>query len=76
LIFSADKTCRWTDFFIEDKLSNYDALVEAGTNTFLINRAWNFVEGGDARNRINHFAEYVDAIEKAVKQGFHDLSFA
>lgn len=76
LIFSADKTCRPTDFFIEDKLTNYDALVEAGTHAFLLNRPWNIVDGGDARNRIDRCEQFADAIENAVTQGFHDLSFA
>ncbi len=75
LIFSADKTCVPTDMFVEDKLENYDALVSAGTNTFLINRAWNFVEHGDARNRIMHVMEYADAVEQVTVQGYADLSF-
>lgn len=76
LWFSADKTCRWTDVFVEDKLDNYDSLVAAGTHTFLINRAWNVVEGGDARNRIDSITEYADAVERITKEGFADLSFA
>lgn len=72
LRFSADKTCVSTDMFVEDKLENYDALVEAGSNAFLINRAWNQV-GPDARNRINHVMEFADAVEQATKQGFVDL---
>lgn len=76
LVFSADKTCVPTDMFVEDKLENYDALVAAGTNTFLINRAWNFVEHGDARNRINCVSEYANAVEAVTKQGFSDLAFA
>lgn len=76
LIFSPDKTCRWTDFMLEDKLANHDALVAAGTHSFLLNRPWNQVDGGDARNRIDRVSQYADAIELAVKQGFHDTAFA
>lgn len=76
LIFSADKTCVQVDVMVEDKLDNYDALVANGTKTFLINRAWNKVEGGDARNRIDDVSDYADAIEEMTKAGFHDLSFA
>ena len=76
LIFSADKTVGNCEVFVEDKLENYDALTAAGTKTWLINRAWNFVEGGDARNRINDISEYADAIERLTENGFADLSFA
>ena len=58
LIFSADKTVSNCDFAIDDKLENYDALVAAGCKAFLLNRPWNKVEGGDARNRIDGFDEY------------------
>lgn len=76
LVFSADKTCRPTDVFVEDKIENYDALLQAGTKPFLINRAWNVVDGGDARNRINCVCEFADAVEDITKQGFADLTFA
>lgn len=76
LIFSADKTCVWTDFFVEDKISNYDALVAAGTKAFLINRPWNEVPGGDSRNRIGDIKDYADAIEDCTAKGWADLTFA
>ena len=76
LIFSADKTCREVDVMVEDKLENYDALVAAGTPTYLINRPWNEVEGGDTRNRINSIEDYADEIEKITAQGFADLTIA
>lgn len=76
LIFSADKTCVPTDFFVEDKLENYDALVAAGTNTFLINRAWNVVEGGDARMRIDSVLDYATFVEEYTKMGYAQTSFA
>lgn len=58
--FSADKTCRKTDVFIEDKLENYDALVEAGVDCYLVNRPWNTKR--DKRKRvfdIEHFADLI-----------------
>jgi hypothetical protein len=76
LVFSADKTCVPTDTFIEDKLENYDALVANGTHAFLVNRAWNFVEHGDARNRIESVLDYASAIENMTAKGFADLAFA
>jgi FMN phosphatase YigB (HAD superfamily) len=76
LIFSADKTCSPTDLFVEDKLMNYDALVAAGTKTYLINRPWNLVDGGDARNRIDRIEQYGDAVAEVTRNGFADLSFS
>lgn len=76
LWFSADKTCAPTDLFVEDKLENYDALIANGTRTFLINRAWNVVDGGDARFRINSVSDYADIVEQVTKMGFADLSFS
>ena len=76
LIFSADKTCRWTDVFIDDKLDNYDKLHEAGTKVFLLNRPWNQVKGTDARNRIDTIEQYVDAIAQITENGFADLTFS
>lgn len=74
--FSADKTKPRTDMFVEDSLPNYDSLVDAGINAYLINRPWNWVEGGDARNRINDIEEYADAVEEATVRGFTDLTLA
>lgn len=76
LIFSADKTVGNVDIMVEDKLENFDALVAHGVPTYLINRAWNQVDGGDARNRINCVCEYADAVKRITEQGFVDLSFA
>jgi putative intracellular protease/amidase len=76
LIFSADKTVVPTDVFVEDKLQNYDALVAAGTDCYLIDRPWNQVPGGDARKRIKDMSEYADIIEEITARGFVDLSFA
>jgi len=71
--FTADKTSVPVDTMVEDKLSNYDALVDAGVPTWLIERAWNEVEGGDARRRICCVTCYADAIEGVTAQGYADL---
>lgn len=76
LIFSADKTCVWTDMFVEDKLENYDALHAAGTDVYLINRAWNFVEHGDSRQRIEGIMDYAKAVEDATANAWLQMSFA
>lgn len=76
LIFSRDKTVGNCDVFVDDKLENYDALVAAGTKTFLLNRPWNKVPGGDARERVNDISEYADAIADITSKGYTDLSFA
>lgn len=74
LIFSADKTVGKADVFVEDKLDNYDALVAAGVDCYLINRPWNQVEGGDARKRISGMKEYADVVEQITERGYADLS--
>lgn len=76
LIFSADKTVGKCDIFVEDKLENYDALVADGTKVWLINRAWNFVDGGDSRNRINDIREFATAVELMTIDKIADLSFS
>lgn len=63
VIFSADKTCVWTDVFVEDNRDNYDALRRAGTNAFLINRPWNGPYE-DSRKRITDVKDYAQAIIK------------
>lgn len=73
LHFTRDKTSVEVDTMVEDKLENYDALVAKGTPTWLINRAWNEVEGGDARNRINDISDYGDVIEELTRTGVRDL---
>lgn len=73
LTFSADKTVVKLDMMIEDKLENYDALVATDVYTFLINRAWNQVEG-DTRLRIDELSEYVQAVEDESR--YQDLILA
>ena len=70
LHFTPDKTIVPTDFFVEDKLENYDALTKAGTNTFLITRDWNLdpMSGvNDDRQRICDVIEYAWAVEGLTK---------
>lgn len=75
LHFTADKTSVPVDVMVEDKIENYDALVANGTPTWLINRAWNKVPGGDGRNRIDDIKDYADAIERITAEGFANLQF-
>lgn len=65
LVFSSDKTIVPTDVFIEDKLENYDALLEAGTACALITRPWNARR--DKRRRVSDITDYPDFI-KAVEE--------
>lgn len=60
LTFSADKTVVPVDYFIEDKLQNYDALEAVGTEVYLINRPWNIKR--DSRRRVNTVEEFAQAI--------------
>lgn len=76
LIFTRDKTDANCDFFIDDKLENYDALIKAGTKAYLLNRKWNYVPGGDGRLRINTIDEFVDAVAVATELGYADLHLA
>lgn len=71
--FTPDKTSIHVDSMVEDKLENYDSVVANGTPTWLINRDWNHVEGGDMRNRINDVSEYADAIKRVTELGYTDL---
>lgn len=64
LTFSRDKTVVPTDYFIEDRLQNADALNAAGTRCYLINRPWN-APANDGRLRVNTLREFVDAVNAA-----------
>lgn len=41
LTFSLDKTVVPTDMYVDDKPSNIDALLKAGTDAYLLSRPWN-----------------------------------
>jgi len=58
---SADKTIVPTDVFVEDKLENYDRLVEAGVEVYLVDRPWN-QQHRDGRNRIASVQNYADIV--------------
>lgn len=73
LHFTRDKCSVEVDTMVEDKIENYDALVAKGVPTWLINRAWNEVPGGDGRNRIHDIADYGDVIEQLTREGVRDL---
>ena len=62
LTFSADKTIKYTDIMIDDKIENYDDLDRAGTYAFLLNRPWNH-DPDDDRRRVGSLQEFVDAGE-------------
>lgn len=61
LTFSRDKTVVETDFFIEDRLQNADAINAAGGRCYLINRPWN--RDDDERPRVDSLEEFVAAVE-------------
>jgi hypothetical protein len=73
--FTKDKTSVHVDTMVEDKLENYDALIAAGIPTWLINRAWNEVPGGDARKRISDVIDYADVIDEISRDRVLDLTF-
>jgi hypothetical protein len=73
LHFTRDKCSVDVDIMVEDKLENYDALVAKGVPTWLINRSWNEVPGGDARNRINDISDYGDVVERLTSEKVVDL---
>lgn len=56
LTFAKDKTVIKTDVFIEDNIDNFEALWEAGTEAYLINRPHN--ENYDTKYRVNSWEEF------------------
>lgn len=62
IYFNADKTVGNCDMFVEDNLGNYDKLVAAGVDAYLINRPWN-APYTDDRLRIDDVSEYADMVE-------------
>jgi hypothetical protein len=74
LWFGPNKWESECDFFIDDKLENYDSLVDKGIKAYLLNRPWNEVPGGDARNRVNNMWEYVADIEWCSDAGYAELT--
>lgn len=72
LTFSADKTVVKTDYFIEDKLENYDALEAAGVRAYLVDRPWNHDDSKERRrvDGILHFAQTVIERERLKNTPF------
>lgn len=62
VIFSEDKTVGDCDMFVEDNLANYDRLVDAGVDAYLVDRPWNGPYS-DSRARISDVSEYADLVE-------------
>ncbi len=62
LTFSQDKTSVPTDIFLEDHTSNYDALVKAGVETWLVNRPYNQDGPEEYRKRVASFTEFAEKI--------------
>lgn len=60
LTFASDKTVVRTDYMIEDKLANYDALDAAGTKVYLLDRPWN--QDGGERRRVHSWTEFLRVI--------------
>lgn len=61
LTFSADKTCVETDVFIEDKLENYDALVAAGVDCYLVDKPWN-QDDSVYRKRVRNIQQFATLV--------------
>ncbi len=60
LTFSGDKTIVKTDFFIEDNLDNYNALLDVGTDAVLYDRPWNQKDG--VARRVAGWAEFYEYV--------------
>ena len=60
LTFSPDKTIVRTDYMIEDKLSNYDALRAAGCEVYLLDRPWNHDDG--TRLRVHSLDQFANEV--------------
>ena len=60
LTFSADKTLLRLDAMVDDKPSNYAALVDAGVDAYLFTRAWN--EHVEDAQRVSSLAEFAEAV--------------
>lgn len=62
LTFSHDKTVIPCDFFIEDNITNYDALDNMGVEVYLLNQRHNQHTRPDIRRRVDSVTEFVDII--------------
>ena len=60
ITFSADKTILKSDYIIEDNIDNHKACLEAGINSYLIDRPWN--QNTQIPNRIFNYNQFLYAI--------------
>ncbi|WP_032380979.1 5' nucleotidase, NT5C type [Rhodococcoides fascians] len=72
LTFSGDKTIVATDYMIDDKLENYDALYATGCEPYLLNQPWNADDEEEAnsyvRRRVNTLGEFANTVINAEKE--------
>lgn len=61
LTFTSDKTIVRADYFIDDKLQNYDELFAAGVEVYLFDRPWN--QHPTPRDRVSSLAEFVEKVK-------------
>lgn len=61
LYFTKDKASVALDMMVDDNVGNYDMLVAAGVETYLLNRPWN-QRPGDDRIRIDTLEQYTAKI--------------
>jgi 5'(3')-deoxyribonucleotidase len=64
--FTADKTSVKTDMMIDDKLSNYEALVDAGVDAYLLDRPWNQTDD-DRQKRVSTIQEFVVKVKEKTE---------
>ena len=64
LTFSADKTVVRTDWMVDDKLQNVDALLAAGTRAVLMDRPWNQTTP-DPYERVTSLTDFVERVNAA-----------
>lgn len=66
--FGADKTQGpAVDVMLDDKLANYDALDQAGTQVWLFDRPWN-QDPGDNRRRVYSYDEFLTRVDVLARQ--------
>lgn len=65
ITFARDKTIANVDFFIDDRLENYDVLHLAGRRVYLLNRPWNQqTDDWPYRRRLDSLTEYAEIVER------------
>jgi hypothetical protein len=66
LTFSRDKTVVPVDAFIEDRPENFQDLLDAGVDSYLVDRPWNQDFDFDPARRVKSVAEYIDKATSRV----------